>query len=137
MDCILIPKLCLVLWLGTWIGCAITGLIHHANPSLQVDAWRFGPSLLNIAALAFAVSGYTMWMSAAGRFRGRVMGLAVVLTLLQFLINVVGQLWTPLDAARYLTVFYYFQPQPMILNEEWYASGTIWMRLIVLSVVGV
>ena len=136
MDCILIPTLCVTLWLGTWIGTAITGLIDHTNPSLRVDPLRFAPSLLNIAALVFAVSGYTMWMSAAGRFRGRVMGLAVTLTLLQFLINVVGQLWAPMEMARYLTVFYYFQPQPMILNAEWYVSWTIWMRLLVLFAVG-
>ena len=50
----------------------------------------------------------------AGRFRGRVLGLAVLVTLLQFLVNVVGQLWDDGRWLRPFTVFYYYQPQQII-----------------------
>jgi ABC-2 type transport system permease protein len=79
----------------------------------------YGPGLFNVAALLFAVSGYTMWISARGRFRWRVLGVTVLITLVQFLINVVGQLWDTLAFLRPLTVFYYFQPQQIILKHRW------------------
>jgi ABC-2 type transport system permease protein len=78
-----------------------------------------GPGLCNVAALLFAVSGYTMWISARGRFRWRVLGVAVLITLVQFLVNVVGQLWDAAAFLRPFTVFYYFQPQQIILRNRW------------------
>src|ERR1051326_7045111 len=39
---------------------------------LEVHPAAFGPSLCNVAAMLFAISGYTMWLSAAGRYRWRV-----------------------------------------------------------------
>ena len=41
-----------------------------------IDAAEFGPALWNTAALVFAVSGVTTWLSARGRLRGRVLGAA-------------------------------------------------------------
>src|SRR5205823_5716523 len=87
-----------------------------------VNAMLFGPALFNVAALIFAMTGYTMWLSAAGRFRGKVMGAAVLITLLQFLINVVGQLWDTVVPLRPLTIFYYYQPQQIILRQRWSAD---------------
>ena len=81
----------------------------------------FGPSLWAVGGLMFAVSGYTMWLSACGRFRWRVLGLAVFLTLVQFLVNLVGQMWDVLEPLRPLTIFYYYQPQQVILGASWSA----------------
>ena len=123
VDLITIPVLCLSLWSGTWLGTWLVGILRVGAPldtlEIVADPLRFGPALANVAALLFAVSGYTMWLSARGRFRGRVMGLAVLATLLQFLVNVVGQLWDFVERLRPFTVFYYYQPQQIILHGEW------------------
>jgi ABC-2 type transport system permease protein len=60
-----------------------------------------------------------MWLSAAGRFRGKVLGIAVLITLLQFLVNVIGQLWSPVAWLRPVTVFFYYQPQQIMLQHNW------------------
>ncbi len=86
---------------------------------LHTDLAAFGPSLWAVGGLLFAVSGYTMWLSACGRYRWRVLGLAVFLTLVQFLINVVGQMWDVLEPLRPCTIFYYYQPQEIILGRPW------------------
>jgi ABC-2 type transport system permease protein len=123
VDLIAIPILCWAIWGGTWLGTGLVGMLQIGVPSARfethVDPWVFGPALLNIAALLFAVGGYTMWLSALGRFRGRVMGLAVLVTLVQFLVNVIGQLWDVAEPWRPLTVFYYYQPQQIILHDNW------------------
>src|SRR5262249_25096307 len=56
------------------------------------------------------------------RFRGRVLGAAVFIVLLQFLINLVGQLWDDVRFLRPFTVFYYYQPQQIILKANWGAA---------------
>jgi ABC-2 type transport system permease protein len=128
IDLITVPILCLSMWGGTWLGTWLVGLQENASPLLRADPLRFGPCLLNVAVLVFAISGITMFLSAAGRFRGRVLGLAVVITLVQFLVNVIGQLWDRVEFLRPFTVFYYYQPQPVILDPNWAAQSENWIR---------
>jgi ABC-2 type transport system permease protein len=93
---------------------------------LEVRPARFGPALWLVGGLIFAVSGTVMWLSARGRFRWRVLGLAVLIVLLQFLVNVVGQMWDVLAPLRPLTVFYYYQPQQVILGGSWCVNLSEW-----------
>jgi ABC-2 type transport system permease protein len=87
----------------------------------------FGPALVEVAALIFAVSGFTMWLSARGRFRWRVLGVAVFIFLVQFLVNLLGQMWEEAFGwARPLTVFYYYQPQQVILGRDWTVDLRVW-----------
>ena len=96
-------------------------------PSYTVSANVVRPGLANTAALLFAVSGYTMWLSAAGRSRTKVLGLAILVTLVQFLVNVIGQLWAGLAFLRPFTVFYYYQPQTINLKGDWTVDpGLAW-----------
>src|SRR5438477_1179003 len=94
VDLLTIPVLCLSLWAGTWLGTWLVGPIEVSQASLaklpfpvpidkaalQLHPAAVGPGLWNVGALIFAVAGYTMAISACGRFRWRVLGLAVLLT---------------------------------------------------------
>jgi ABC-2 type transport system permease protein len=140
VDLITIPILALSLWGGTWLGTWLVGPIEVTAPPLQLpiavpddpEALQlypaaFAPALLNVAAMIFAVSGCTMTMSALGRFRWQVMGAAVLFTLLQFLVNVFGQLWEVAAPLRALTLFYYYQPQQIVLADRWQVPiGPFW-----------
>jgi ABC-2 type transport system permease protein len=133
VDAIVLPVLCLSLWGGTLLGVRLVGPFTPNTEVLKifpfpvkvdesllvVDPWAFGPAMWNVGALLFAVSGVTMVLSAAGRFRNKVMGIAVVLFLVQFLVNVVGQLWDAVAWLRPFTVFYYYQPQQAVLSGTW------------------
>ena len=136
IDVITIPILCLSLWAGTCVGAYLVGFTESTQAELRVYLWRFGPALVNVGLLVFAVSGITMVISAAGRFRGRVLGGAVLFGLLQFLVNVIGQLWTPMEPFLHFTVFYCYQPQPIIVNADWAAQAIIWQRFAVLAAAG-
>jgi ABC-2 type transport system permease protein len=131
-----IPVLCLGMWAGTWLGTWCFGLLDPSGlGGGRIDPWRIAPGLLNVAALLFAIAGYTMFLSAAGRFRTRVLGIAVVVTLVQFMVNLIGQLWDALGPLRPWTVFYYYQPQPLILGEPGAVARTA-VNLGVLCAVG-
>jgi ABC-2 type transport system permease protein len=140
VDCITIPLLCLALWAGNWAGIWLVGVTEDPTQagSPLIDAAIFGPALWNVGMLVFAMSGYTIWLSAGGRFRWRVLGLAVLITLLQYLLNVIGQLWDLLAPFRPLTVFYYYQPQQIILRHRWTADWySLWNSGHVLGSVNV
>jgi ABC-2 type transport system permease protein len=136
VDWTVIPVLCLSMWAGISLGAWLADFAGYPSDDMHVDAAVFGPSLLNVAAFLFAVSGFTILLSALGRFRGRVLGLAVLLMLLQFLVNVVAQLWDVIKPLQPLSVFYYYQPQKIILNSAWPADREVWDRLMVLVAVG-
>jgi ABC-2 type transport system permease protein len=137
VDCVTIPALCLSMWLGVLYSTWRLGRVEEAVVATQqIDPWAFLPALLAVAALLFAVSGYSIWLSSCGRFRWRVMGAAVIVTLVQFLVNVIAQLWSPLRAVSPFTVFQYYQPQQIILDPHWFAAITNWRNLGVLSGVG-
>jgi ABC-2 type transport system permease protein len=136
VDLLTIPVLCLSLWGGVCLGAWLSGLLDGANEMLRAEPLAFAPALLNVAVLIFAVSGATMFLSSLGRFRSRVLGLAVLLFLIQFLVNLIGQIWDDVAFLRPATVFYYYQPQAVILDTHWAANGTIWLQLAVLLAVG-
>ena len=136
VDCLTIPILCGCLWAGTTLGAHVFDLIEMTSADHKpVDPWLFGPALVNVAALLFAISGYTMAISSAGRFRTRVLGIAVVLTLLQFLINLLGQTWQDIEFLRPWTVFYYYQPQGLILALDGSAAEA-WRNVPTLLAIG-
>lgn len=136
VDLIAIPILCLSMWLGTVVGTNVFDLVDGPTPALRADPLRFAPALVNVGVMVFAASGATMVLSAAGRFRNRVLGLAIFLFLIQFLINLIGQLWTAAEPLRPCTLFYYYQPQAIILDPNWAGKTMIWVRLAVLLAVG-
>ena len=81
---------------------------------LAIRPVELGRGLPAVAGLVFAVCGLSMWLSSMGRYRLLTLTLAIALVLGMFLVNVLGQMWGPVEWARPLTVFYYFQPQALI-----------------------
>jgi ABC-2 type transport system permease protein len=131
VDLLTIPVLCLSMWGGTWLGSWLVGILQLDAPvgpnELRVDPTIFWSALPNVAALMFALSGYTMWLSSRGRSYSRVLGVAILIALLQFLVNVVGQMWDAAAFLRPFTVFFYFQPQQAVLSHNWSVDvGKAW-----------
>jgi ABC-2 type transport system permease protein len=141
IDMTTIPLLCLAFLIGIEVGTAIAGNftvdpgVYEAVkmkppnplPSYSVNPAVVRPGMLNAAALVFAISGYTIWVSAAGRSRNRALGIAILLTLVQFLVNVIGQMWDGLAFLRPFSVFYYYQPQAINLRGQWSVDpGLMW-----------
>lgn len=134
VDLVLIPMLCAAMWLGLATGTALVGdlqpdeeafkefpmAVREIDPAvLKMDVSEFLLPLVNVAGLLFAASGMTMWLSAAGRSRWRVIGIATAITLVQFTMNIVGQIWESVAWLRPFSVFYYYQPQNIALRDVW------------------
>ena len=153
VDSLVIPLLCFSFFAGTQFGiwavgpfvidytqvrealvrekvppAMLAGLGVPAEPEvLEISGRAQVPALANTAGLIFAISGITMAISAYGRSRWKVIGLAVLVTLLMFIANVLGQLWDSAAFLRPFSVFYYYQPQKIMLRDEWTTDlGKVW-----------
>jgi ABC-2 type transport system permease protein len=94
---------------------------------LKVSGLGEAPGLTNTFAFMFAISGITMALSAAGRSRWKVVGFAVLILVVMFVANTIGQLWEPSGFVRPLTLFFYYQPQKAMLGNEWAVDlGAAW-----------
>jgi ABC-2 type transport system permease protein len=166
-DCVVIPALCLSFWAGTEFGLWVVGPfeidyttvreVMSSDPrmspvalaaleipteptTMEVSGRSQFPALANLAALMFALSGLTLALSAAGRSRWKVIGLGVLVAIVMFVANVLGQLWDAAGFVRPFTVFYYYQPQKIMLRGEWLTDlGAVWNggRLVAVPAVGV
>lgn len=137
VDMMVLPLLCLSIWLGGVTGLYFVDMLNPADEFLRVNPFLILPALVFHALLVFSLSGVSLWFSAAGRFRYRVLGLTVLGALLMFLTNILGQLWDAIQYSRFLTVFYYFDPQTIILDRRWYADPLLWFKLSVLLGLGI
>jgi ABC-2 type transport system permease protein len=156
VDCLVIPALCLSFFAGTQFGLwavgpfkpdysAVEALnkqipfpipIPEEPEEMPVNGLREFPALANLAALMFALSGLTMAVSALGRSRWKVTGYAVLVAVVMFIANVLGQLWDAAAFLRPFTVFYYYQPQKIMLHNSWTADGGAVPVVAVLLAVG-
>ncbi len=143
VDCIVLPTICLSFFAGTQFGLWAVGdfvpdyamLDDAAKESVVVknllqnvprDPTPLAVSgrgelvgLVNTLALMFAISGSTLALSAAGRNRWKVVGYAVLAVVVMFVANTIGQLWEPAGFVRPLTLFYYYQPQRLMIDGDW------------------
>jgi ABC-2 type transport system permease protein len=153
VDLTILPILALSLWVGTMIGAWAAGpfLIQASTFEmfrvsipikegvLEIQPSELFPAVLNIFTLLFAMSGITMAFSALGRARNRVLGVVIILVLIQFAVNLLGQLWATVAFLRPFTIFYYYQPQRIALSGSWWvdANGVELPVLAVLTIVGI
>jgi len=149
VDGLAIPTLCLAFFLGTQFGLAMVGPFEEDYTALRefndtntmkmklpipteprpipVSGREEAFALINLAALIFALSGITTAVSAAGRSRWRAIGFGFLIAVVMFVVNVLGQLWPTVGFLRPFTVFFYYQPQKIMLRDEWTANlGDAW-----------
>lgn len=155
VDCLVIPALCLSVFAGTQVGLWAVGpfeidytgvravLTRELPPGVKLDGFIPAqsevmevsgaaqlPALANLAGLLFALSGITIALSAFGRSRWKAIGYGVLVGLVMFIANVLGQLWDDASFVRPLTAYFYYQPQKIMLGKPdgWYADlGAAWL----------
>jgi ABC-2 type transport system permease protein len=143
VDCVVLPVICLSFFAGTQFGLWAAGEFVPDYAMLE-DAAKESPvvqrllanvprdpaplevsgrgelvGLLNTLGLMFAIGGMTLAVSAAGRSRWKAVGYSVLVVVVMFVANTVGQLWEPAGFVRPLTFFYYYQPQRMMIDGVW------------------
>lgn len=115
VDLVTVPLLGLAMLGGVAAGVQLVGLKGiMLTPYLGAVA--------NVVALVLALTGMILAISAAGRSRARVLSAGIAIVLTMFLLSFFGQLWEPLRPFRPLSLFFYYQPQRIIIEGNWWVS---------------
>jgi ABC-2 type transport system permease protein len=154
VDVIVLPIICSSFFAGTQFGLALVGpfipnysALKEAkvpipipdNPQpLEVSGQNEFFGLMNTCAFMFAVGGMTIALSSFGRSRWKAIGYAILIVVVMFVANTVGQLWEPARFIRPMTFFFYYQPQKIMLYQNWLADiGSAWPGGPNVSTIGV
>jgi ABC-2 type transport system permease protein len=140
VDLLTIPLICLAMWGGSALGVYLFGPFVF-DPSkipppfgpapgevklLESNVDQLGAGLWVVGGLLFALSGLTIWLSSRGRSRWTVIGIALALVIVMFALNLLGQMLDDVAVLRPLTIFYYYQPQRIVLKDVWNVDCSVW-----------
>lgn len=109
-DLLTLPLLFLSMFLGAWLGLTMI-------PIEGVTLHGYSTIILHGFALCFALTGLMTFLSSLSRSRNRVLAWGTGMILIFFLLHFLGQLWEPLAPWRPLSLFYYYQPQQILLQQ--------------------
>jgi ABC-2 type transport system permease protein len=109
--------------LGTVIGQRVFDL-----PLFQ---WvSLGALMLNAMLLMLAIFSLTLLISCFGRESGRVGGLAVLLTLISYVIGVVSNLWSKAAFLRPYSLHDYYEPRDILAHDHLATSSVVLLALV-------
>jgi ABC-2 type transport system permease protein len=95
---------------------------------------RYLPSAAGLACLMLCVGGYTLLLAVGARRRGQAASRVAGLTLLLYVIDVLGNLWKPLESIRWVSPFSYFDPiRAAILQEVPRAHTAVLLTVFVVG----
>lgn len=142
VDLLTIPLLALGMVAGVYLGVAVVGLEG-------IDVTPYWRAAANVVGLTLALTAFTMAVAVRGRSRWRAMSWVIAVVLVMFLLSFLGQLLEWLKPWRVLSIFYYYQPQGIIIHgrqlapiqlgygeEAWKISVPFIPFLLVLAAVG-
>ncbi len=99
---------------------------------LSIRPGHFLLALPQLFGFMASISGLGIVVSVLIRRRFIALGVGVLILLTMFLINLLGQLWGPLEPFRPLCFYYYYLPQeaplgriPMVDFREWFGPGVV------------
>ena len=85
----------------------------RSNESEQALPWtRYAASAAGLSTLLLAIGGYTLLLAAGARRRGTAAARALGVTIALFWVDVMADLWDPLQYIDWLSPFRYFRPIP-------------------------
>jgi ABC-2 type transport system permease protein len=97
---------------------------------------RFAALFLNALLLQLAIYGITLLFSSFGRESGRVALAGVLVAVVSFLVNVVGNLWSRAAFARPWSLHSWFEPREILVRGDLAASSVVVLAVVAGVAVG-
>jgi len=100
---------------GCWLGTFASTLIFPEARSLPFSKiFLIGFSL---AALMLCINAYTFLISAYSREGSKVALRAAGITLFFYFLNYIAQIWSEANFLKPLSIFYYYEPQKIMMEQ--------------------
>lgn len=112
---------------GGWSGTFISTLIFSEASALSLSKiFLIG---LNLAALMLCINAYTFLISAYSREGSAATLRAAGITLFFYFLNYIAKIWTAIEFLNPLSVFYYYEPQQVMMGEAHLGRNLIFLGL--------
>lgn len=98
--------------LGNWLGLVL------ARPGENLSITMFLPGAINLAALTFALTGITAFVSSWNRSRWRAISMVIGFYVASLIVQMVSRLWQPGAWLGYLSFLSAYEPQRLILERQ-------------------
>lgn len=113
---------------GCWIGTFISKLIFQ-----QTELLPFSKILIigiNLAALMICINAYTFLISAYSREGSKTAMRAAGITLFFYFLNYIATIWSSVSFLKPFSIFNYYQPQKLMMDETNLSSNLIILVLL-------
>jgi ABC-2 type transport system permease protein len=107
------------MWLGTYLGTRT-----FVDPARRFSVWPFWRAAVSVFWIGWCVAGYSFLASSLNRYRWRAVAVAVSLTFVQELLNVIGSFWEPVEWVRRFSIsgnceLQRFLHDTNLMHEQW------------------
>ena len=147
-----LAALCLLVWLGIWIGVQLTSVeetvpppsvrvplinweipLSTAEPEKvrvemkdEIDCSVFFPSTVNLFGFGFFLLGLSTLISSVDRYRWRTIGIVITIYVFQIVLFGLGKAAESLNWLTHLTFFDLYRPQPIAKVAMNHGQAAAW-----------
>lgn len=115
---------------GCWLGTFISKLIFSEAELLPLS--KIVLIGINLAVLMLCINAYTFVISAYSREGSKVAMRAAGITLFFYFLNYIATIWAIVNFLKPFSIFYYYQPQKLMMGEANLAGNLIVLSLLTL-----
>lgn len=118
-------------WSGMQIGARVLGADTPQGAQLLAAAPRYLPVFGQLWLLAQVIVGVALLVGCMASLQNRATAITVGFVIASYFLNLLAGLWPTIAPARWLSLFHYYQPQPILAN----ASQSVERSILALAAV--
>lgn len=101
-------------WAGVQVGARVLGADSAEGAQILEAAPRYLPVFGQLWLLAQVILGLSLLVSCASSLQNRATAITVGVVIASYFLNLLAGLWPTISPARWLSMFHYYQPQPIL-----------------------
>ena len=101
-------------WSGVEVGARLLGADSLQGAQILAAAPRYLPVFVQLWLLAQVILGLALLVSCVSSLQSRATAITVGFVIASYFLNLLAGLWPTIAPARWLSVFHYYQPQPIL-----------------------
>lgn len=105
-------------WAGLQAGGRVLGVDSVEGAQILAAVPRYLPVFGQLWLLGQVVLGIALVVGCATTLQNRATAITVGFVIVSYFLNLLSGLWSTIAPARWLSVFHYYQPQPILAQES-------------------
>ena len=101
-------------WTGLQVGARVLGAESAEGAQILAAAPSYLPVFAQLWLLAQVILGLSLLVSCSSSLQNRATAITVGIVIASYFLNLLAGLWPTISPARWLSMFHYYQPQPIL-----------------------